>query len=907
MFRVYKNTASNIEAAARITKAGLVVALIASALPLLGWVADEPVLAGLGFADLPMWPINSVGFLILTAALAGKMIGLRDRMILSLLVLTFGIGAASLLELTTGFHSPFEEILFSEGVRAARSELGGHIGLLSRAMLILLPIAIVLAASKNSVLGRLAAVLASLCLAFGALSLLLVPNAERLHFSDLRYLTVSLGSAAAILGLSIALLARLGEAGWARVLAIRSPEWKLFEVIFPVILVTPVFVEALEFTALNGGILSPVMAQIFGASLDVAVIAVVLFWATAAVVRQRAALGELTGALDAAPIALTDSEGRIVHWSRGCEDLYGWSANEAVGKLKHELAVSRPTDPSDGDPVSTYAAGSARTLIESRQDGELIRVIQQIRQVQGFGRMPMLVLSMTDVGARLQAEAALRESQARLSLALECHEINIFEWDAEDHSVTWTMGSEQRIGAQPGDFSTLESWRSAVDPDDLATIREDLRRTVATRGASFGFKYRFRHSIGNNRIIEGSARCFYRDDGSLARLVGVNIDVTEREEREAALQAREAQLRSILETVPDAMIVIDERGIIRSFSRTAEKMFGYSAADAVGMNVSALTAGEHQGAHDDYLKRYIATGERRVIGRERRLTAVDAAGREVPIELRVGEAAVGSERLFTGFIRDISDRLDAEERLSTVQTELAHVSRINAMGEMAASLAHELNQPLTATVNFLGTARYILKHGGDVSEAGELMGEASAQVLRAGEIIRRLREFVAKRETETRYEPIEPAVREAAALVLVGQDQLYLRLTYDFDPAARIVLADRIQIQQVLVNLMRNSAEALRVMPKDHREIRLSTRALDEGMVEISVCDSGPGIPDSVLSRMYQPFTSTKGEGGMGIGLSICRRIVQSHGGSLQAENRPEGGACFRFTVPSIAEEELQT
>lgn len=276
-------------------------------------------------------------------------------------------------------------------------------------------------------------------------------------------------------------------------------------------------------------------------------------------------------------------------------------------------------------------------------------------------------------------------------------------------------------------------------------------------------------------------------------------------------------------------------------------------------------------------------------------------------ELRLSRTRDRVAAIRAELMGDISERLIAKERLSTLQADLAHASRITAMGELAADIAHELNQPLTAAVNFLGTARFVLKRGGDSSQVIAMVEAATDQALRAGEIIRRLREFVAKREIGARYEPIAPAIREAAALVLVGQDQFGVRLVYDFDPKAEIMLADRIQVQQVLVNLIRNSVEALRVMPKENREIRLGTRALEDGKVEISVCDTGPGIPNAVLFRMYQPFTSTKGEEGMGIGLSISRRIVQAHGGSLEAENSPSGGACFRLKLPSVGEEELQT
>jgi len=182
----------------------------------------------------------------------------------------------------------------------------------------------------------------------------------------------------------------------------------------------------------------------------------------------------------------------------------------------------------------------------------------------------------------------------------------------------------------------------------------------------------------------------------------------------------------------------------------------------------------------------------------------------------------------------------------------------------------------------------------------EQITAAGEQSLRAGEIIRRMRDFAARHETDSRVEPVETAIREASALVLVGYERLDVTICYDLDPQADHMLADRIQIQQVLVNLLRNSLDALYTMPKDNRRIRVATRALDADWIEITVSDSGPGIADVILSQLYMPFTSTKGEAGMGIGLSICRRIVEAHGGSLRAENLAAGGAAFSFTVPRV-------
>jgi two-component system sensor kinase FixL len=286
-------------------------------------------------------------------------------------------------------------------------------------------------------------------------------------------------------------------------------------------------------------------------------------------------------------------------------------------------------------------------------------------------------------------------------------------------------------------------------------------------------------------------------------------------------------------------------------------------------------------------------------------TGETADGRRVPVESRTGMARTDNGTLFTLFLRDISEQLVAEERWSDLNAELAHVSRQSAMSELAADLAHELNQPLSATSNFLAAARMLLEKGEEPERAIELVRMGGEQTLRAGEIIRRLRAFMAKRDVEMRAESVEQTVHEAVELVLVGTGQFDIKVGFELDPLVPMMFADRIQVQQVLVNLLRNATDALRAADREQREITIASRPAEDDMIEFEVRDTGPGLPESVLKHLYTRFVTTKSEGGMGIGLSISRRIVEAHGGVLIAENRAEGGACFRFTIPAMQQEEL--
>jgi two-component system sensor kinase FixL len=367
---------------------------------------------------------------------------------------------------------------------------------------------------------------------------------------------------------------------------------------------------------------------------------------------------------------------------------------------------------------------------------------------------------------------------------------------------------------------------------------------------------------------------------------------------------REAHLQSILDTVPDAMIVIDERGIMQSFSAAAERLFGHTAASVLGSNVSMLMPSPYREAHDSYLERYLRTGERRIIGIGRVVVGQRKDGSSFPMELAVGEMRSGNRRFFTGFIRDLTERQKTEARLQELQSELVHISRLTAMGEMASTLAHEINQPLAAIANYLKGSRRLLESGADDRSAmlRDAIGKAADQALRAGQIIRHLRDFVARGESERRVESVKKLVEEAGTLALVGVKDKGVRVRFQFDPAVDLVLADKVQIQQVLLNLIRNAVEAMESSPK--RELIVSTAVAGQDMIAISVADTGSGIAPDAMSQLFQPFFTTKRQG-MGVGLSISRTIVADHGGTIEATPNPEGGTVFRFTLCAVSAKDI--
>jgi|HubBroStandDraft_1064217.scaffolds.fasta_scaffold00025_45 two-component system sensor kinase FixL len=427
----------------------------------------------------------------------------------------------------------------------------------------------------------------------------------------------------------------------------------------------------------------------------------------------------------------------------------------------------------------------------------------------------------------------------------------------------------------------------------LARYRETAERRIIGIG---------RHVEGKR--ADGSVFPMYLSVGTIdlgtgeQQFLGIIHDTSESHAVEAALRETAERLRTTLELVPDAIIVIDDQGVIESYSAAAERLFGWSAEEVAGCNVKMLMPSPYRDRHDGYLTRYRATGERRIIGIGRVVVGQRRDESTFPMELAVGEMELSGRRLFTGFVRDLTERQLVEKRLQDLQSDLLHVSRLSAMGEMAAALAHELNQPLTAVINWTRAARRMLGAGSETGQARALdfIDNAVGQADRAGQIIRRLRNFVSKGENEPRSEEVNAVVEEAIALALVGARERNIRIALELGSDLPLVIIDKVQIQQVVINLVRNAIEAMAAV--EVRQLGITTREGD-GVVEVAVADTGPGLAPEVAEQLFQPFVTTK-QKGMGIGLSICRSIVDKHGGRLRATPRPDGGMIFSFTLPVI-------
>jgi two-component system sensor kinase FixL len=385
---------------------------------------------------------------------------------------------------------------------------------------------------------------------------------------------------------------------------------------------------------------------------------------------------------------------------------------------------------------------------------------------------------------------------------------------------------------------------------------------------------------------------------TLGLLLGVGL--TYREAIRAQNRSGE-RFRAVIDNAHDAIIAINPHGRIEMFNRAAERIFGYRPEEVIGHNVNVLMPQPYHGEHDGYIRNYLTTGKAKIIGTGREVEARHKSGTVFPIDLSIGEMRGSGERGFIGVIRDTTERHQSERQVRELTAELVHISRLSAMGELSSSLAHELNQPLTAIMNYAEAARQTLEiSGGNIPpQVNDFLSKTVGQAERAGQIIRRLRNFVEKGPVERTSEELNRVVIDASNLATIGARIDGIRVQFELDETLAPVNIDKVQIQQVVVNLVRNAVEALR--SAERRELTILTSGNDD-MQEVAVRDTGPGIDPQIADRLFSAFVSTKRDG-MGIGLSISRSIITAHGGELWAEPNSNGGTTFRFSLPVRTDE----
>ncbi len=493
-----------------------------------------------------------------------------------------------------------------------------------------------------------------------------------------------------------------------------------------------------------------------------------------------------------------------------------------------------------------------------------------------------------------------RQGEERLRRVVEDAGIGTWEVNLLTGAISCSATTARLFGVTCEALVTYEDVLALLHPEDRQSAAKAIKRCIKEHGAS-ELDYRVLRPDGTMCWLYQRSQVYSDRDNVPTHMRGVILDISKQKKVEGQLRTREEHLRSVLEIVPDAMIVIDDGGIIRSFSAAATRLFGFAASETIGRNVSMLMPEPDRSRHDSYIARYRDTGEARVIGVGRVVTGQRQDGSTFPMHLSLVETSSGEGRHFTGFVRDLTEREETQAKLQELQSELAHMSRLTAMGEMASTLAHELNQPLAAVGNYLNGCRQLLEGNQTpvASEVQDALNDAAEQIVRAGQIIRHLRDFVARGETEKRIERVSKLIEEASALALVGAREQGIKIRFAVDPSVSNVIADRVQVQQVLINLLLNAIEAMQHSTR--RELTLFVAPAKANMVAFSVSDTGTGVPDDIAPRLFEPFMTTKLQG-MGVGLSISRTIVESHGGRIWAEPNEGGGSIFHFTLQAATE-----
>jgi two-component system sensor kinase FixL len=497
-----------------------------------------------------------------------------------------------------------------------------------------------------------------------------------------------------------------------------------------------------------------------------------------------------------------------------------------------------------------------------------------------------------DINDWITKEQALRETEERMNMAAEAANLGLWEWDLSSN-LLWGSKARRALLGLPSERVTFEEMISRVHVDDRDRLQQQLNDAIET-GKDYNFEYRAVLPDGSIRWMEQRGRCVSGADGKTIALRGVSMEVSERKQAEE-------QFRLATEASPSGIVMVNDQGSILLVNAHIEELFGYHRDELIGNPVEILVPERFAAQHVADRAKFHAAPEARVFGGERGLFARRKDGTEFPVEIGLNPIQTPQGALVLASVVDISTRKAAEAEALQHREELGHLSRVAVMGEMAASLAHELNQPLSGIIsNASAGQRFIDRGNVDLRELRELLADIVADGRRAGDVIGGIRSMIRKEAPGRQRVYLNDLVTNVVRMIKSDAMLHSCQLETVLGPNLPALEADPVQLQQVLINLVVNAFDAMRNTPLSGRKVVIVTKRNGDGTILTSVRDYGVGIPEEIRARLFDHFFTTKAEG-LGMGLGIVRSIVESHGGTVAAENVEGGGARFYFVLPANA------
>jgi PAS domain S-box-containing protein len=526
-----------------------------------------------------------------------------------------------------------------------------------------------------------------------------------------------------------------------------------------------------------------------------------------------------------------------------------------------------------------------------RHDGEYRWVSDQgVARYDSNGKFAGYIGSCVDVTDLIKKDEALREFEERVVLAAEAAHLGVWELDTTTNELWMSDKARALFQFDPEACLDEAMVQRRVHPDDRALRESAVKHAIETQG-EYAIEYRVLLPDGTLRWISGRGRCVTGKHGKGKRLIGVSIDITPQKQAQDLFRlAAEGSHLGVWHW--------DEAAKMLTWDGATRDMFGVSADGEITINTF------YKALHPDDAERVKQTWRRALELRlpyqiEFRTQRTDGTIRWVDARGRGYYDEAGKPLWMTGVLFDITDRKEAELAAQRNREDLSHLSRVAAMGELAASIAHELNQPLSGiTSNASAGQRFIDRGEVDLRELRDLLGDIVADGRRAGGVIRGLQTMVKKGVPARQRVKLNDLVMNVVRMVKPDAMLRSCELGTFLDPDLPTVEADPVQLQQVLLNLIVNAFDAMRDTPASRRKVVIATERNGYNTIRTSVRDYGTGIPEKVHERMFDQFFTTKGKG-LGMGLAIVRSIVKSHGGTIAAENVDDGGARFHFTLPT--------